>query len=359
MRNSYNRNRNRNRTPIHRDSRMSYRNLGRTGLKVSPLCLGTMMFGGQTDEATARRIADKAFEQGVNFIDTADGYARGASEEVVGRLIAPRRNAWVLATKYVNPRGDGPNDRGASRKYTIQAVDASLKRLNTEYIDLLYLHREDHDTPVEETVRALDDLIRAGKIRHYGLSNHRGWKIAEFSRTADALNVDRPAASQPLYNLANRQIEQEQLEAASYYGLGVVSYSPLARGVLTAKYTPGEAPSDETRAGRNDKRLQQTEWRPESLDLAQKISAHAASRGISPGQFALAWVLNNERITSAIAGPRTEAQWDDYLPALNYRFTDEDEALIDSLVTTGHASTPGFNDPSHPFFGRVPRHRKG
>jgi aryl-alcohol dehydrogenase-like predicted oxidoreductase len=152
----------------------TYRNLGRSGIKVSPLCLGTMMFGNQTDEATARRIADKAFEQGVNFIDTADGYAGGTSEQVVARLIAERRYSWVLATKIASPRGDGPNDRGASRKYIIEAVDRSLKRLGGGYIDLLYLHREDHHTPIAETVRALDDLIRAGKIRHYGLSNHSG-----------------------------------------------------------------------------------------------------------------------------------------------------------------------------------------
>jgi len=336
---------------------MSYRYLGRTGLRVSPICLGTMMFGGQTDEDTARRIVNKAFDQGTNFIDTADGYAGGKSEEVVGRLIAERREKWVLATKFVNPRGDGPNDRGASRRYTIQAVEASLRRLGTNYIDILYLHREDHHTPIAETVRALDDLIRAGKIRYYGLSNHRAWKIAEFSRTADALNADRPAASQPLYNLANRQVEIEQLEAAEYYGLGVVPYSPLARGVLTAKYEPNEIPGPDTRAGRQDKRMHQTEWRPESLRLAREVKRHTDARGISPGQFALAWVLHNRLITSAIVGPRTEAHWDDYQPALDYRFTAEDEAFVDQLVTPGHASTPGFNDPGHPFFGRQPRHQ--
>lgn len=333
----------------------TYRNLGRSGVKVSKLCLGTMMFGGQADEQTARRITDKAFEYGVNFIDTADGYAGGSSEQIVGRLIAEHRYNWVLATKIANRRGDGPNDRGASRKYIVEAVERSLRRLNGTYIDLLYLHSEDHDTPVEETVRALDDLIRGGKIRYYGLSNHRAWKVAEFSRTADALGVDRPIASQPLYNLANRQVEIEQLEAADYYGLGIVTYSPLARGVLTAKYQPGLAPETDTRAGRKDERLQQTEWRAESLTLAQQVKLHAEERGVSPGQFALAWVLNNTLVTSAITGPRTEAQWDDYLPALEYRFTTEDEAFVDSLVAPGHASTPGFNDPEHPFFGRRPR----
>lgn len=338
-------------------SSIEYRNLGRNGIKVSPITLGTMMFGGQTPEDVAKRITDKAFAQGINFIDTANGYNGGASEEVVGRLIADRRAQWVLATKFVNPNpgGDGPNNKGASRNNVIQSVDASLKRLNTDYIDLFYLHREDNDTPVEETLRALSDLIRAGKIRTYGLSNHRAWKLAEFSRTADLLGIERPSASQPLYNLANRQIESEHLPAAEYYGIGVVPYSPLARGVLTAKYDPSQAPSPESRAGRSDPRLQQTEWRPESLNIAQRVKAHAEARGITPGQFALAWVLNNALVTSAIAGPRTEAQWDDYVPTLDYVFTAEDEAFIDDLVVTGHSSTPGYNDPSHLFVGRKPR----
>jgi len=343
---------------------ITYRNLGRQGIKVSPITLGTMMFGGPADEATSKRITDKAFEQGINFIDTANGYQGGKSEEVVGRLIAGKRSHWVLSTKFVNRNPgtgtgtgtNGPNDQGASRHNVIQSVDASLKRLGTDYIDLLYLHREDHDTPIAETVRALGDLIQAGKLRSYGLSNHRGWKLAEFSRTADALGVPRPAASQPLYNIFNRQIEVEHLPAAGYYGIGVVPYSPLARGVLTAKYHPSEPPPPDTRAGRSDKRIAQTEWRPESLELAQKLKSHALSRGLKPGQFALAWVLNNAFVTSTIAGPRTEEQWDDYLPALDYRFTAEDEAFVDTLVTPGHPSTPGFNDPSHPFHGRPVRH---
>lgn len=310
---------------------MEYRQLGRSGIKVSTLTLGTMMFGGPTDEASAARIIDQAQEHGVNSIDTADVYAKGESERVVGRSIAAQRERWVLATKFANPLQDGDvNARGASRKHIVRAVDASLKRLNTDYIDLLYIHREDHATPVEETVRALNDLIQAGKLRYYGLSNHRAWKIAEFSHTAQALGLDAPVASQPLYNIANRQAEAEQLTGA----------------------TPGA----DTRAGRSDRRLQQTEWRAESLELARRVHEHAEARGLSAGQFALAWVLNSRYITSTIGGPRTEAQWLDYLPALRYRLTAEDEAFVDSLVASGHPSTPGFNDPGHPFFGRIPRH---
>jgi aryl-alcohol dehydrogenase (NADP+) len=333
---------------------VQYRTLGRNGLRVSPLCLGTMMFGGETDEATSGRIIDRALEQGINFIDTADGYANFQSEVVVGRAIKQRRDDWVLATKFASPRGDEPNSQGASRKYIRRAVEGSLSRLGTDYIDIYYLHREDHDTRTEETIRTLGDLISEGKIRYYGLSNHRAWKVAEFSRVADQLGIDRPIASQPLYNLANRQIEYEHLDACDYYGLGVVPYSPLARGVLTAKYAPHDPPAADTRAGRNDKRIQQTEWRAESLDIAQQVAAHSAERGITPGQFALAWVLNNRLVTAPIVGPRTEAQWEDYLPALEYSFTAEDEAFVNRLVVTGHASTPGFNDTGHKFFGRRP-----
>jgi aryl-alcohol dehydrogenase-like predicted oxidoreductase len=336
---------------------MEYRQLGHSGLKISALTLGTMMFGGPTDEATSARIIDLADEQGVNSIDTADVYVKGESERIVGRHIARKRDRWILATKFGNPfPDDDVNAKGASRKHVIRAVEASLARLDTDYIDLLYLHREDHHTPVEETLRALGELIAAGKLRHYGLSNHRAWRIAEFSHVADALGVPRPVASQPLYNLANRQAEAEQLGAAYRYGLGVVSYSPLARGVLTGKYEPGAAPAADTRAGRNDRRLNQTEWRPESIDLARRVHEHAQARGLTAGQFALAWVLNSRYVSSTIAGPRTEAQWRDYLPALQYRLTAEDEAFVDALVASGHPSTPGFNDPGHPFFGRLVRH---
>jgi aryl-alcohol dehydrogenase-like predicted oxidoreductase len=335
---------------------MEYRQLGRSGIKISTLTLGAMMFGSPTDEATAARIIDKACEQGVNSIDTADVYAGGESERIVGRCVAARRDRWVIATKVVSSLDNSDvNARGASRKHVMRAVEASLKRLNTDYIDLLYLHAEDHETPVEETIRALNDLVSAGKIRYYGLSNHRGWRIAEFAHTAQALGLDAPAASQPHYNIANRQAEVEQLTAANRYGLGVISYSPLARGVLTGKYAPGAAPAADSRAGRGDSRLQQAEWRPESLELAQRVREHAEARGLSAAQFALAWVLNSRYITSTIGGPRTEAQWDDYLPALGYRLNAEDEAFVDSLVVPGHPSTPGFTDPKHPFFGRPPR----
>lgn len=334
---------------------MNYRNLGRSGLKVSPLCLGTMMFGGATDEATSHQIIDRARDQGVNFIDTADAYSDGASEEVVGRAIAAHRDWWVLATKLANRMLPGPNGTGLSRRYAFQAVEGSLRRLNTEVIDILYLHKEDHDTPLEETVGVMADLIRAGRIRHFGVSNHRGWRVAEICRLSDAAGIGRPVVSQPYYNALNRMPEVEHLPACLHLGLGVFPYSPLARGVLTGKYRPDVPPPQGTRAGRQDKRMLETEWRPESLHIAQELAERAVAAGITPGQFAVAWVLNNRLITGAVAGPRTVEQWADYVGALDYRFTAEDEALVDRLVTPGHPSTPGYTDPAYPLEGRVPR----
>ena len=331
---------------------MDYRYLGRSALKVSPLCLGAMMFGGETDEATSKRILDKAFDQGINFIDTADVYHAGRSEEIVGRSIAERRDSWVVATKFGYPTTQGPNEQGQSRKWIFQSVEASLKRLGTDYIDILYFHRALLDAPLEEAVRAIGDLIRQGKVRYFGVSNFRAWRIAEIVRLADQLGIDRPVASEPLYNMVDRTAEVEQLPVAGHYGIGVVPYSPLARGVLTGKYAVDGTPPADSRAGRGDKRIQQTEWRPESLAIAQKVAAHAAVRGTTSIAFALAWVLKNKLISSTIAGPRTEAHWDSYVEALNLQLGTEDEKFVDSLVPAGHASTPGYTDPGYPVEGR-------
>jgi aryl-alcohol dehydrogenase-like predicted oxidoreductase len=334
---------------------MEYRQLGRSGLKISPICLGTMMFGGATDEATSARIIDKARAAGINFIDTADAYSSGASEQVTGRAIAKHRQHWVLGTKLANAMGDNPNRAGLSRRWVMQAAEESLQRLGTDYIDIYYLHKEDHATPLDETVRAIGDLIRQGKVRYFGVSNYRAWRVAEICSICDRLGIDRPVVSQPYYNAMNRMPEVEHFPACGFYGMGIVPYSPLARGVLTGKYAPDAPPDKDTRAGRNDTRMMQTEWRAESLQLAQKIRAHAEAKGITAGQFAVGWVLNSSFVTSVIAGPRTEEQWDDYLRALDYRFTVDDEALIDRLISSGHPSTPGFNDPAYPIEGRRPR----
>ncbi len=334
---------------------MEYRTLGHSGLRVSPLCLGAMMFGGATDEPTASRIVARALDQGVNFIDTADGYNAGQSEEIVGRAIRDHRSWWVLATKCANPTGKGPNGRGVSRRHVFDAVEASLRRLSVDTIDVLYLHKEDHQTPLGETVHALADLIRSGKIRYFGVSNYRSWRVAEICHLCDQAGIDRPIASQPLYNMLNREVEVEHLPACGYFGLGVVPYSPLARGVLTGKYASNVAPPAESRAGRRDRRMMESEWRPESLNAAQEIARHAQRRGVSAAHLAFAWVLRNRFVTAAIGGPRTLEQWEDYVAALDCRLDAEDEALVDRLVSPGHPSTPGYNDPQYPIEGRPVR----
>lgn len=334
---------------------MEYRRLGKSGLEVSPLCLGTMMFGDRTDEKEAARIVGAAFDAGVNFIDTADQYAKGESERIAGRLIAANRDYWVLATKGGNRMGEGPNRAGLGRKWLTRAVDASLERLGTDYIDIYYLHRDFDDAVLEETVATIGDILRAGKARYFGLSNFRGWRIAEVMHLCRSMNIPAPVVCQPYYNAMNRQPEVEILPACRYYGIGVVPYSPLARGVLTAKYRPGEAPAEGSRAGRADKRMMETEFRKESLVIAQKIRAFAEKKGMSPGHFAINWVLNNSIIDSVIGGPRTLEQWQDYLKALEFSIDARGEALVNNLVASGHPSTPGFNDPQYPLSGRFPR----
>lgn len=332
----------------------NYRRLGRSGLEVSTLCVGTMMFGDRTDEAEARAILAIARDRGINFIDTADVYSVGESERITGRLIAAERNHWVLATKVGNAMSRDPGCRGLSRRWIMRAVDDSLQRLGTDHIDIYYLHREDLRTPLAETVATLGDLIRGGKIRYYGISNYRAWRIAEIAHLAREMGVPGPVVCQPYYNAMNRMPETEVLPACGHYGIGVACYSPIARGILTGKYRPGEAPPQDTRAGRNDKRLMQTEWREESLALAQTIVAHARERGMTAAQFAVNWVLNNRLVSAAIVGPRTTAQMAEYAGALDHAFTTQDEALVDSLVPVGHPSTPGYSDPAYPIEGRQP-----
>ncbi len=331
---------------------MQYRRLGKSNLKVSALCLGTMMFADQTDRAEAQSIVADAREHGVNYIDTADVYSLGAAESMVGELLKGQRDEWVLATKLGNPMSKRINDRHFSRTWMLRALDASLQRLQTDHVDVLYLHRDVNGMDLEEPLRALEAMLRDGKIRYWGVSNYRGWRIAEMMRIAGEIGLPRPVVCQPYYNLLNRMPEVEVLPACDYYGIGVTPYSPVARGVLTGKYPPGQPPAQDSRAGRGDKRIAETEFREESLLIAQKLKAHAEGKGITLAQFATAWVLAHRAVSSVIAGPRTLKQWQDYLPALDYSVTPEDEELVDSFVRPGHPSTPGFNDPSHPLYPR-------
>jgi aryl-alcohol dehydrogenase-like predicted oxidoreductase len=331
---------------------MQFRTLGKSPLQVSPLCLGSMMFGDQTDLEEARQIVAHARAQGVNFIDTADVYSLGQSEAIVGELIHGARDEWVLATKVGNKMSGRPNEAMYSRAWMLRECEASLKRLRTDHVDLYYLHRDFNGMDLEEPLRALDALLRAGKIRYWGLSNFRGWRISEAVHMARALNMPGPVVCQPYYNLLNRQPEVEVLPACVHHGLGIVPYSPIARGVLSGKYAPGSEPGAGTRAGRGDKRILETEFREESLRIAQVLKEHCERTGRSLTHFATAWVLAHPGVSSVIAGPRTLSQWMDYGSALECGITEEDEALVDSLVSPGHPSTPGFNDPAYPLQGR-------
>lgn len=340
-------------------SAVPQRRLGRSGLIVSRLCLGTMQFGARTEEADARRMVDHAADHGVNFIDTADTYVNGVSEEITGRAIAAKRHFWVLATKLAVPiPGDGPNRKGLSRKWIMEEADASLKRLGTDFIDILYLHREDALTPMEETVRALADLQRDGKIRYIGLSNFKSWRVARFCAICDSEGVGRPVVDQPVYHALNRTIEAELLPACAELGLGVFPYSPNARGILSGKYAGGATPegSRASLGAGNQlyKRMAESEFRPENVRVAEAIAAHARKRGIDPTAFAVAWVLANPLVTGAIAGPRTLAQWESYLAACEVTWTAEDEAAVDALVAPGCTAVPQFIDPAYPVEGRKP-----
>lgn len=332
---------------------MQYRTLGKSNLQVSALCLGTMMFGDQTGQDEAAAIVADARAHGVNYIDTADVYTKGASETMLGNLLKGQRHDWVLATKLGNKISDRVNEGHYSRSWMLRELDNSLQRLQTDHVDILYMHRDVIGMDLEEPLRAIDAMLRAGKIRYWGVSNFRGWRIAEIMRIAGQLGMPGPTVCQPYYNLLNRMPEVEILPACDHYGIGVTSYSPVARGVLTGKYAPGQAPAEGTRAARGDKRMSETEFREESLVIAQTLKAHAEAKGITLAQFATAWVLAHRAVSSVIAGPRTLQQWQDYLPALDYTVAPDDEALVDSLVRPGHPSTPGFTDPAYPLNSRV------
>ena len=334
---------------------MTYAPLGHSGLKVSPLWLGTMMFGDQTDATEAARIVDASREAGLNAIDTANQYANGESERITGRLIAADRERWVLATKLANPTGSGPNDRGLSRRHMIAALDASLKRLGTDWVDILYLHHEDLSTPLEETLLALKHLIDSGKVHYFGVSNFRAWRIARVAELCKAFGMQPPVVCQPPYNAMSRQIEVELLPCCAHYGIAPVVYSPLARGILSGKYRADAAPPEGSRVARHDPRMMQTEFRPESVALAQRIAERARERGLTPTAYALAWVWNNRFVHGVIGGPKTLAQWQDYLAAVGTPFDADDEAFVSGLVSAGHASTPGYSDPRYPIDGRMPR----
>jgi aryl-alcohol dehydrogenase-like predicted oxidoreductase len=293
------------------------RKLGRTGLKVSNLCLGTMTFGnGQwgCDEPTSKKIVDRFLDAGGNFIDTADVYSNGVSEEITGRAIASKRQQVVLATKVAGPMGGGPNDLGLSRKHILDAVDASLRRLSTDTIDLYQVHAYDPTTPLDETLRALDDCVRAGKVRYVGCSNYSAWQLMKATALARELGTARYDCFQPQYSLACRTIEREHLPLCREEGIGVIPWSPLGGGLLTGKLRRGERPPEGTRAAvdpTNQARFQSER----NLAIAETLVEVAARLGRTPSQVALAWVAQQPGVTSPIFGARTLEQLEDNLGA--------------------------------------------
>ncbi len=332
---------------------MDYSHLGNSGLKVSRICLGTMDFGAGMDDATAAQVLDSAREAKVNFIDTADAYNNGAAETMLGKLIARDRDGWVLATKVGQQDGPPHRKQGLSRRWMLQAIDASLKRLGTDYVDIYYMHHRDRDTPLIESVEAMRDIIASGRANYWGFSNHYGWEIGEIIRLCDQTGTPRPVIAQPMYNIAMRMAENDYLPACANYRIGVAPFSPLARGALTGKYRQGVPPPNDSRAARGDASILTRDFSPQVFELVEAIRAHTAKRGMTPADFAVLWVLNNRTVSSVIAGPRTLEQWNAYMGALKHSFTAEDEKFV-GLVGKGHPATPGLIWSRHPPLGRLP-----
>lgn len=329
---------------------MEYRSLGRTGVQVSKLCLGCMNFGWKTSEADAKEIIDQALFSGINFLDTANVYSRGVSETIVGTALKRngKRNNIVLATK-VHGRMDDDDilAAGNSRRHIIEQCEASLKRLQTDYIDLYQIHRPRSDTPIDETLRALDDLIRAGKVRYIGTSSFPSWRVMESLWVSKELGLNRFVTEQPPYNLLDRMIERELIPLAQSYGLAILPWSPLARGFLTGKYKRGEPVPDDTRLegdmqGPFKKRSQQ-HFSDRAFDLLEVVEALAREKECTPSQVALAWLINQPGVTSAIVGPRTMAQLEDNLGALPVQISADDRRRLDIVSEPELAIVPYYH----------------
>jgi aryl-alcohol dehydrogenase-like predicted oxidoreductase len=318
---------------------MNYRKLGRTGLKVSPLCLGAMMFGrrGNADHADCVRIIHRALDAGINVVDTANVYSSGESEEIVGQALRGHRDQVVLATKVHGEMGPGPNDRGNSRVHILREVEHSLRRLQTDYLDLYQIHRPDPDTPIEETLRALDDLFRSGKVRYIGSSTFAAWELVESYWVSDRFNLARFECEQPPYSIFVRHIEQDVVPVCQKYGTGVIPWSPLNRGWLAGRYRKGQEIDPQSRAARGDAFID----RPDSpagrrkLELVEELIPMAQDVNASLAQYALAWTLTNPVVTAPIIGPRTMEQLEDNLGALEITIPPEHLRRIDELVPPG------------------------
>ena len=318
---------------------MEHRSLGTSGVKISPLTLGTMQFGWTADENTSLEVLDAAYNAGINFIDTADVYSRwiegnpgGVAESIIGkwlRINPEKRAQIVLATKVRGQMGDGPNDEGLSRKHIFSAVEQSLERLGTDYIDLYQMHWPDEGTPIEETLRALDDLVRDGRVLYIGCSNYSVWRLMESLWTSDKCKLTNFISLQPHYNLVNRdEFERELEDVCLNYGIGVIPYSPLAGGFLTGKYTSNQAPPEGSRGAMSD-RIQAYLKDPTSLSTLEIVKQIALEKKRSPSQIALRWLISRPAVASAIIGPRDLNQLEDNLGCLSVELTDEDMQRLD------------------------------
>ncbi len=312
---------------------MQYRPLGRTGIKVSPYCLGAMMFGpmGNSDHEDAARIIHKALDAGINFIDTADRYSAGESEEIVGKALKGRRDSVVLATKFQGPMGDDPNMQGTSRRWITRAVEDSLRRLGTDYVDLYQVHRPSPDTDIEETLSALTDLMRAGKVRAIGSSTFPVSEIVEAQWVAERRGLARFRTEQPPYSILDRGIERDMLPTCQRYGMGVMVWSPLSKGMLTGKYRKGQPTPDSPRAKYFAKQFSDER----SLNAVEELISLAQEAGMSITHMAMAFVMAHPGVTSALLGPRTMQHLDDLLAGAEVRLSEDVLDRIDQIVPPG------------------------
>jgi aryl-alcohol dehydrogenase-like predicted oxidoreductase len=323
---------------------MEYRPLGRTGVKVSELCLGCMTFGNTTKPEDSYAIVDRAIDAGINFLDTANVYSRGRSEEVTGEALKRngKRSRIVLATKvHGHMADDDPNASGTSRRHIIEQCEASLERLQTDYIDLYQIHRPRSDTPIDEILRALDDLVHSGKVRYIGSSTFGAWQLVESLWVSKELGLNRFICEQPPYNILDRRIERELLPMAQTYGIATIPWSPLGGGLLTGKYRSDYMPQE----GRYlDLEAKQWQMRltPGAFEAVDKLDPIVAKKGCTMAQLSLAWVLGRPGVTSPIIGPRTMEQLEDNLGAIDLPITADDLAKIDEIVPPGSNVSPFY-----------------
>jgi aryl-alcohol dehydrogenase-like predicted oxidoreductase len=305
---------------------MEYNRLGKTGLLVSELCLGTMTFGNEADEKTSQALMERALEAGINFFDAAHNYNLGKTEEIVGRWIGPHRDQIILTSKVFFPCGGGMNDQGTSRRNIIRAVEKSLKRLQTDYIDIVYLHHWDENTGIEQSMGALNTLIEQGKVHYAGVSNFSAWQTMKAQAVAEARGFAPVSVIQPMYSLVKRQVEVEILPMAEYEGFAVVPYNALGAGLLTGKYLDGGS-------GRlNEAEMYRQRYEnPQYVEVTRQFVAYAKDKGISPAALALAWVNSHPLVTSALFGARNLEQFDNTLTCLEHRLTLEARREITAL----------------------------